>query len=72
MEPTNDEKVVLKSEIERTTTDDVIQIGTSQVKLGEEFNGPIVIDDQADTNMKDVTPDRGEGKTDKIVDSKYL
>jgi hypothetical protein len=36
---------MLKSKIERTTTDDVIRIGTSQVKLGGEFNGPIVIDD---------------------------
>jgi hypothetical protein len=72
MDPTNERNVVLKSEIERTTTDDVIQISTSEVKLGEEFNGPIVIDDQADTNMEDVTPDRGEGKTDKVVDSKYL
>jgi hypothetical protein len=30
---------MLKSEIERTTTDDVIRIGTSQVKLGKEFGG---------------------------------
>jgi hypothetical protein len=30
---------VLKSEIERTTTDDVIQIGTSEVKLGKDFDG---------------------------------
>jgi hypothetical protein len=72
VEPTNEGKAMLKSEIERTTTDNVIKIGTSQVKLGEEFNGPIIFDDQADTNMEDVTPDRGEGKTDKVVDSKYL
>jgi hypothetical protein len=35
MDPTNERNVVLKSEIERTTTDDVIQISTSEVKLGE-------------------------------------
>jgi hypothetical protein len=72
VEPTNEGKAMLKSEIERTTTDNVIKIGTSQVKLGEEFNGPIIFDDQADTNMEDVAPDRGEGKTDKVVDSMYL
>jgi hypothetical protein len=42
------------------------------VKLGEEFNGPIIINDGADTIMEDVSPDRGEEKTDKVVDSKYL
>jgi hypothetical protein len=63
---------MLKSEIERTTTDDVIGVGTSQVKLSEEFNGSIVIDDQVDAVMEDVTLDRGEEKTDKVVDSKYL
>jgi hypothetical protein len=36
---------MLKSEIERATTDDVIQIGTSQVKLSKEFDGPVIIDD---------------------------
>jgi hypothetical protein len=46
IDPINKEKVVPKSEIERTTTDDVIQIGTSQLKLAEEFNGSIVIDDE--------------------------
>jgi hypothetical protein len=34
---------MLKSNIERTTTDDVIQIGTSQVKLGKEFDGPVAL-----------------------------
>jgi hypothetical protein len=63
---------VLKSEIKRTTTGDVIQIGRRQVKLHEEFDGPIVIDDQVDTLMEDATPDRGEEKTDKVVDSKNL
>jgi hypothetical protein len=63
---------MLKSKIERTTTNDVNQIGTSQVKLGEEFNGPIVINDRADTIMEDVSQDRGEEKTDKVMDSKYL
>jgi hypothetical protein len=29
VEPINEEKPMLKSEIERTTTDDVIRIGTS-------------------------------------------
>jgi hypothetical protein len=58
---------VLKSEIERTTTDDFIQIGTSQVKLGEEFNRLVIINDQADTIMEDVTPDHEEEKTDKVV-----
>jgi hypothetical protein len=72
IEPTNEGKVVLKSEIERTTTDDVIQIDTSQVKLEEEFNGPVVIDGQADTRMEDITPDHREGKMDKVVDFKYL
>jgi hypothetical protein len=48
---------MLKSEIERTTTDDVIRIGTSQVKLGGEFNGSIVIDDQVDTIMENVALD---------------
>jgi hypothetical protein len=72
IEPINQEKAVLQSEIERTTTDDVIQIRTSQVKLGEEFNGPIISNDQADTSMEDVAPDRKEEKADKVVDSKYL
>jgi hypothetical protein len=72
METIKEENPMLKSEIERTTTNDVIQIGTSQVKLDREFNGPIVIDDQVDTVMEDVTQDRREEKTDKVVDSKYL
>jgi hypothetical protein len=72
VEPINEEKPMLKGEIERTTTGDVIRIGTSQVKLGREFNGPIVIDDQIDTVMKDVAPDHEEEKANKIVDSKYL
>jgi hypothetical protein len=72
IEPINEEKVVLKSKIERTTTNDVIQIGTSQVKLSGEFNGSIIINDRADIIMEDVSPDRGEEKTDKVVDSKYL
>jgi hypothetical protein len=72
VEPINEEKVVLKSKIERTTTNDVIQIGTSQVKLSKEFNGSIIINDRADTIVEDVSPDRGEEKTDKVVDSKYL
>jgi hypothetical protein len=63
---------VLKSEIERTTTDDVIQIGTSEVKLGKDFDGRIVIDDQVDMVMEDVVPDCKEEKTDKVVDSMYL
>jgi hypothetical protein len=42
------------------------------VKLVEEFNGPIVINDRADTIMEDVSPDRGEEETEKVVDSKYL
>jgi hypothetical protein len=42
------------------------------VKLVEEFNGPIVINDRADTIMEDVSSDRGEEETDKVVDSKYL
>jgi hypothetical protein len=45
LEPANEGKTALKSEVERATTDDIIQIGTSQVKLGEEFNRPAVIDD---------------------------
>jgi hypothetical protein len=68
----NEEKPMLLSEIERTTTDDVIRIGTSQVKLDGEFNGSIVIDDQLDTVMEDVAVDRGEEKADKVVNSKYL
>jgi hypothetical protein len=73
IEPINEENVVLKSEIERTTTTgDVIQIDTSQVKLGKEFNRPIVINDQANTDMEDVAQDREEEKTDNVVDSKYL
>jgi hypothetical protein len=51
IEPINEENTVLKSNIEWTTTDDVIQIGTSQVKLDEEFNRPIIINDQANTIM---------------------
>jgi hypothetical protein len=35
IESINEEKVMLKSEIEKTTTNNVIQIGTSQVKLDE-------------------------------------
>jgi hypothetical protein len=72
IKPINEEKPMLKSEIERTTTDDDIQIGTSQVKLGKEFDGPIIIDDQVDMDMEDAAPDRGKEKTDKVVDSKYL
>jgi hypothetical protein len=63
---------MLKSKIEGTTTSDAIQIGTSQVKLSEEFNGPIIIDDQVNTVMDDATPDHGEAKVDEVVDSKYL
>jgi hypothetical protein len=72
IEPINEEKHVLKSEIERTTTDDVIQTSTSQVKLGKKFDGLIVIDDQVDTVMEDAAPDCKEEKTDKVVVSKYL
>jgi hypothetical protein len=72
IEPVNEEKTVLKSEIERNTTNDVIQIGTRQVKLNVEFNRPIIINDQVDTIMEDVALDRREKKTDKVVDSKYL
>jgi hypothetical protein len=72
VEPINEEKPMHKSKIERTTTDDDIRIGTGQVKLDREFNGPIVIDDLADTIMEDVTPDRGEENADRVVDSKYL
>jgi hypothetical protein len=72
VEPINEEKPILKGEIERTITNDVIQIGTSQVKLGGEFNGPVIIDDQVDTVMEDVTPDREVEKANKVVDSKYL
>jgi hypothetical protein len=57
---------MLKSETERTTTGDVIQIGTSQVKIGKEFDGRV------DTVMENTVPDHGEEKTDKVVDSKYL
>jgi hypothetical protein len=63
---------MLKSEIERTTTDDVIRVGTSQVKLDEEFNKLIIIDDQVDAVMEDVALDHREEKTDKVVDFKYL
>jgi hypothetical protein len=45
IEPINEEKPMLKSEVERTTTDDVVRIGTSKVKLGVEFNKPTIIDD---------------------------
>jgi hypothetical protein len=60
---------MLKSEIERTTTDDVIRISTSQVKLGGEFNGPIVIDDQVDIVMENVAPDCEEQKADNSMRS---
>jgi hypothetical protein len=63
---------MLKNEIERATTDDIIQIGTSQVKLSEEFDRPIIINDQVDTIMEDITLDRGEKKIDEVVDSMYL
>jgi hypothetical protein len=63
---------VLKSEIKKTTTDNVIQIGTSQVMLGDEFNGLTIINDRANTIMEDVAPDCGEKEIDKVVDSKYL
>jgi hypothetical protein len=56
---------VLESEIEWTTTDDVIQID-------EEFNRTIIINDQANTVMEDVTLDCAEEKADKAMDSKYL
>jgi hypothetical protein len=72
IKPIKEGKVVLKSEIERTTTEDVIQVDTSQVKLGEEFNGLLIIDDQVDVFMEDVTPNHREEKTDKVVNSKYL
>jgi hypothetical protein len=45
IKPIKEGKAMLKSEIEGITTDDVIQVSTSQVKLSEEFNGPIIIDD---------------------------
>jgi hypothetical protein len=72
IEPINEEKPMLKSQIERTTTGDVIQIGTSQVKLGKEFDGPVVIDGQVDMIMKDVVLDHETEKTGNVVDSKYL
>jgi hypothetical protein len=72
VEPINDKKPMLKSEIERATTNVIIRIGISQVKLDREFNGSIVIDDQVDTVMEDVTLDRGEEKADKVVGSKYF
>jgi hypothetical protein len=72
IEQINEEKPMFKSEIERTTIDEVIQIGTSQVKLGKDFGRSIVIDDQVHTVMKDAAPDCGEEKTDKVVDFKYL
>jgi ribosomal protein S2 len=71
-EKINEGKPMLKSKIEKTTTDDAIQIGTRQVKLDREFNGPIIIDDQVDTVMEHVVPDRKEEKANKLVDSKYL
>jgi hypothetical protein len=72
VEPINEEKPMLKSEIKRATTDDVIQISISQVKLNMEFKGPIIIDDQVDTVMENVAPDHGEKKANKVVDYKYL
>jgi hypothetical protein len=63
---------MLKSKIERTPADDIIQIGTSQVKLNKEFDGPVIIDDLVDTVMEDTAPDSREEKTNKVVDSKYL
>jgi hypothetical protein len=42
------------------------------VKLNEEFNGLIFIDDQVDTVMENVALDWEEEKADKVVDSKYL
>jgi hypothetical protein len=42
------------------------------VKLSGEFNGLIVIDDQVDTIMENIAPDREEEKADKVVDSMYL
>jgi hypothetical protein len=68
----NEEKPMLKSEIKRATTDDVIQISISQVKLNMEFKGPIIIDDRVDTVMENVVSDRGEEKANKVVDYKYL
>jgi hypothetical protein len=72
IEPINEEKPVLKSEIQKTTTANVIQINTSQVKLNKEFDGPVFIEEQVDAVMEDVALDCGEEKTDKVVDSKYL
>jgi hypothetical protein len=72
IKPINEEKTMLKSEIKRTTTGDVNQIGTSQVKLGMEFDGPVIIDDYVDTIMEDTVPDHGEEKTNKAIDSMYL
>jgi hypothetical protein len=72
VKPINEEKHMLKGEIERTTMDDVIQISTSKVKLDREFNRPIVIDDQVDTVMEDVALDRGGEKTNMVADSMYL
>jgi hypothetical protein len=72
VEPINEEKPMLKSEIKRATTDDVIQISISQVKLNMEFKGSIIIDDQVDTVMENAAPDRGEEKANKVVDYKYL
>jgi hypothetical protein len=62
---------VLKSEIKRATTGDIIQIGTSQVMLSKEFDGSVVIDNLVDMVMEDASPDHGEEKTDKVVDSMY-
>jgi nitrogen regulatory protein PII len=72
IKPINEEKHELKSEVERTTTDDVIQIGTNQVKIGKLFDGPIVVVDQVEKVMEDAAPDCKEEKTDKVIDSKYL
>jgi hypothetical protein len=72
IKPIIEEKPMINDEIERTTTDDVIWIGTSQVKLNNELNRSFVIDDQVDTVMEDVRLDHEEEKADKVVDSMYL
>ena len=68
----SDEVKEVSEKEERTTAKDVIQIGTNQVVLGGDFNGPITIGDQVDMIISTDDPKLEEdGKTEKD-NSKYF
>ena len=57
--------------MERTGTDDTIQICTSNVVINGEFDGPVVIEDQVDKAMPDAIAEKREEKKEELNKYKY-